>query len=327
MKQRAKGQRQGALPSPPPTCRREPARRATRASAPGCGVGSQGRAARTPSPRRAGGRGCLSPEGRRGHLQPPAPASVSRGQLPRGQQVGGAAARGRARGRPRPRGAPHSLLHSSSAQTLCSEKRRLASGCGWPGARQGCPSRSSAKSSPGAAAMLGPPRGPVTRRRRGGGRGGGPGGAWVGDAAARAGGALPGGAGPARGGAGPARAGRGLRGAGPELLPADTSARARGGDAGIREGGAAQPRGRVPDVSPTHGPAALATATYSVSLAPSNACLYPTRWTPRDSLPRAPSPHPWVPEPRAGPPTAPSDVWFVPNQPPAPPVLTWYLLF
>lgn len=76
----------------------------------------------------------------------------------------------------RPRAAPppppscHSLLHSSSAHNLCSAKRRLVSACGWPGTRQSGPSRSSQKSSPGAAAMLWSPRG--SRRHGGGGEAG-----------------------------------------------------------------------------------------------------------------------------------------------------------
>lgn len=78
-----------------------------------------------------------------------------------------------------PRGAPpnrpatpaspragHSLLHSSSAQTLSCEKRRPGAGSGWPGTGQGGPSRSSQSSSPGAAAMLWSLAERVTRRRR-----------------------------------------------------------------------------------------------------------------------------------------------------------------
>lgn len=151
-----------------------------------------------------------------------------------------------------PRAAPppppsgHSLLHSSSAHSLCSAKRRLVSACGWPGTRQGGPSRSSQKSSPGAAAMLWSPRG--SRRRGGGGEAG----------RAPAGGA-EGGARRAGRGAGRA-AGRG--GAGGRGVPGDTSARPRPGAAGA--GG-----GVRSDLSPSR-PSAL--AALAAPAAPAAGC-------------------------------------------------------
>lgn len=63
------------------------------------------------------------------------------------------------------------MLHSSSAQSLCSEKRRPVSRSVRPSPGQGGQSRSRQKSSLAAAAMLSSPRG--SRRRRGGGRPGG----------------------------------------------------------------------------------------------------------------------------------------------------------
>lgn len=83
---------------------------------------------------------------------------------------------------------PHSLLHSSSAHTLRSEKRRPGLGSGWPGTHQRGPSRSSQRSSPGAAAMLWAPRARVTPRPPAGGAGGGAGAGGVGGGARTAGG-------------------------------------------------------------------------------------------------------------------------------------------
>lgn len=60
----------------------------------------------------------------------------------------------------------HSLLHWSSAQSLCFEKRRPVLGSGWPGTRQVGQSTNSQKSSPGASAMLWSPGEPVTRWSR-----------------------------------------------------------------------------------------------------------------------------------------------------------------
>lgn len=80
---------------------------------------------------------------------------------------------------------PHSLLHSSSAHTLRSEKRRPGLGSGWPGTHQSGPSKSSQRSSPGAAAMLWAPRARVTRRPPAGGAGGGAGAGGAGGGAGR----------------------------------------------------------------------------------------------------------------------------------------------
>lgn len=82
---------------------------------------------------------------------------------------------------------PHSLLHSGSPHTLRSEKRRPGLTSGWPGTHQSAPSTNSQKSSPGAAAMLWPPRARVTRRPPAGGAGGGAGAGGAGGGAQEAG--------------------------------------------------------------------------------------------------------------------------------------------
>lgn len=146
----------------------------------------------------------------------------------------------------RPRAAPppppsrHSLLHSSSAHSLCSAKRRLVSGCGWPGTRQGGPSRSSQKSSPGAAAMLWSPQG--SRRRGGGGEAG------RAPEGGAEGGARRAGRAAGRGGAG----GRGV----PGRHVSAASAR-----------GCGRPRARAPTRSPRGPPRASPAAASPVSLA------------------------------------------------------------
>lgn len=82
---------------------------------------------------------------------------------------------------------PHLLLHSSSPHTLKSEKRRPRLRSGWPGTDQSAPTTNSQKSSPGAAAMLWPPRARVTRRPPAGGAGGGAGAGGAGGGAQEAG--------------------------------------------------------------------------------------------------------------------------------------------
>lgn len=228
----------------------------------------------------------------------PRPASGA-AELPPPRSPGAAA--------PGPRPPGHSLLHSSSAQSLCSEKRRSAAGLRLPGTRQGGPSRSSQRSSPGAAAMLWSPLG--SRRRGGGGRGG--------------------------------RRGRGAEGRRlPEApgFPADTSARPqRGtGEVGGASGGARRelrpaPRGLVLRALPWQPGFCSFSLAQSPAFAPvpSQSAL---RATP---APRSPPLSPWDPQPRTLPTSGPfwrllvaSHFWSVPNQPALdPPFLVWYLLF
>lgn len=172
----------------------------------------RGRLARAPGEREG------QPPGPGGRPPPP-PALRPPGLRPPGRLAG------RPRSRPRDARAPpppsrHSLLHSWSAQSLSCEKRRPGPCSGWPGTRRGGPSRSSQKSSAGAAAMLWSPRGAADAEDA---AGAGAGGRSAGRGAGRAGGGRA-----AAGGAAPAPACE---------AATDTSARPRGGDRGGPGGG------------------------------------------------------------------------------------------